>query len=350
VVGASNPHPRSAPTIIDVAREAGVSKSTISRILNGSPNVLPETEARVFAAMERLGYQANQAARSLRTRRSQLVGVVVPSLNEVYAAQAEAVDTVLRPNGKLTVVSTFGWSVDACIDTIHTLRGRGIDGLIVGLPDDSDPRIVEVISEAGPPVVLLDREIPGVIYDAVLTDQEPGMFEAIRHLTSAGRRRIGLIAMTRRTRPGRAALAAYGAALTSEGIEYRPDLVVQTDTFDRESGYSAARHLISHGVDAVIAATPVAALAGVMACLADEGLAYPADVSLIGFHEHELSLAKRPKLSVIARDVREIGTIAGQMILTRLERPDDPSTVAVVPTWFVPGESSDPRSMAIAAT
>jgi LacI family transcriptional regulator len=334
-----------APTIIDVAREVGVSKSTISRVLNGSASVSPETEERVLAAMERLGYRTNQAARSLRTRKSALVGVLVPSLNEVYGRQAEGVDAVLRDAGVLTVISCFGWSVQDCLQTMTTLIGRGIDGLILALPDDRDPRIQRAVLESPVPLVILDREVPGAIYDSVMTDQFPGMSAAVTHLSEVGRHRIGLIAMTPRTRPGRTALAAYSQSLGENGLEYRPDLIVQTDTFDGPSGAAAAEYLLSKDVDAILSATPMSALAGVLHQLGDAGVSFPDDVSLIGFHENELSLAKHPRLSVINRSVGEIGEVAGQMMLRRLADPAQPAMVETLPTWFVAGESSDPRDL-----
>lgn len=319
-----------------------MSKSTISRVLNGSDSVLPETEAKVSIAVERLGYRTNQMARALRTRKSQLIGVVLPSLNEVYAAQAEGVDSVLRPNGELSVVSSYGWTVEACVDTLKTLYGRGVDGLIVGLPDDTDQRMISAVIDAPVPIVLLDREVRGAVYDAVLTDQTGGMSEAVSHLASVGRSQIGLIAMTPKTRPGRAALSAYATALNDQGFEYRPDLVVQTDTFDRDAGFRAAEHLLSKGANAVIAAAPMATLAGVMVYLSSVDISFPRDVSLVGFHEHELSLAKHPRLSVITRDVTGIGKTAGELMLKRLANATEPAEVRTVPTWFVNGESSDP--------
>lgn len=345
----SRTHGNRAPTIIDVAREVGVSKSTISRVLNGSTSVSPETEERIVQAMERLGYRTNQAARSLRTRKSALVGMLVPSLNEVYGRQAEGVDRVLRESGVLTVISTSSWSVDSCLSMMNTLVGRGVDGLILALPDDRDPRMLSAVIEAKVPLVLIDREIPGAIYDAVMTDQYPGMSAAITHLASVGRRSIGIIAMTPKTRPGRVALAAYATSLGESGLEYRPDLVAQSDTFDGDSGYAAAKHLVSRNVDAIVAAVPMAALAGVMRYLGDHAVTYPEDISLVGFHENELSLAKHPRLSVISRAVVEIGEIAADMMIRRLADPSQPALVETLPTWFVPGQSSDPKDARHAA-
>lgn len=337
-------HRLRAPTIIDVARVSGVSKSTISRVINGVTSVQPETVERVRHAMSKLGYQTNQAARSLRTRKTELVGVIVPSLNEIYGQQAEAVDGQLQLGGISTVISCFGWSVERCLETMHNLIARGVDGLVMSLPDDRDPRIVEAVTSADVPLVLLDREVAGAMYDAVLTDQSAGVSDAILHLKAVGRSKIGLIAMSPRTRPGRAAVAAYAGALTANGFEYSPPLVVQTDQFTNETGRESMAYLLTQGVDAVIAATPMVSLAGVMAQLADAGVSYPRDISLVGFHEHELSLAKYPRLSVITRSVRNIGVISGDLIVERLADPSGPAIVRTVPTWFSLGESSDPQS------
>ena len=264
-------------------------------------------------------------------------------MNEVYGQQAEAIDGRLQLAGISTVISCFGWTVDRCIDTIDNLIARGVDGLILSLPDDRDSRIIDLISSADVPVVLLDREVPGALYDAVLTDHSVGMFDAIRHLDEVGRTKIGLIVMSPRTRPGRSCLAFYAQALTTLGIEYSPNLVVQTEELSNETGRAATKYLLTQGVNAIIAATPMVSLAGVMAELALAGVEYPKDVSLIGFHEHELSLLKYPRLSVITREVRDIGTVAGDLLVDRLAKPSSPSVMKTVPTRFSLGESTDPQ-------
>lgn len=340
---------RLSPTIVDVAREAQVSKSTISRVLNGAAGVSLETADRVNRTVERLNYRRNYAARSLRTQQTSLVGVVVPSLNEVYGAQAESIDEVLRAHGVATVVSCSGWSAVQCIERMEMLVGRNVDALILAPPDDRHPLLTAAIRNVSKPVVLIDREVTGAVYDAVLTDQRPGIEAAVQHLVEVGRKSIGLITMTARTRPGRAAITAFGAVLEGLGQEYRPDMVVQSDTFDAASGYRCTEHLLSLGIDALVAGGPMSSMAGVVECLRNKGIDFPVDLSLIGSHENELSSAKLPRLSVVTRDIERIGAIAGELALERLSNPSGPSILRTVETFLVLGDSSDPRALPLAS-
>lgn len=333
-----------APTIIDVAELSGVSKSTVSRILNGHEGVNKEAVKRVKGAMVELGYTTNQAARSLRTRKSQMVGVVVPTLNEIYSQKAEGVDESLKAENVSTVVSFFGWSVDKFIDSMDGLIARGVDGLVASLPSDRDERVQECIRNSKVPVVLLDREVDGSTNDAVFTDSWKGVHDAIAHLAEVGRTRIGLITMPVDNRPGRVFYDDYLRALDECGLsEHSEGLLVRTNDFSIESGRRAITDLLARGIDAVIAAIPMAPMSGVMGGLTDAGLSYPQDISLVGLHENELSLAKFPKLSVIDRSLRALGVAAGEMILARIADPSRPPDIRTFPTYFSKGESSDPQ-------
>lgn len=339
-----------APTIIDVAELAGVSKSTVSRIINGHEGVNKDAARRVRGAMYKLGYTTNQAARSLRTRKSQMVGVIIPALNEIYSQKAEGVDESLRVQDVSTVVSFFGWSVEKFIDSMEGLISRGVDGLVASLPSDRDERIQECIRNSKVPVVLLDREVDLATNDAVLTDSWIGIHDSIAHLAQVGRSRIGLITMSASNRPGRVFHEHYLKALGEFGLlEQSEGLLVRTNDLSIDSGRRAITDLLARGIDAVIAATPMAPLSGVMTGITDSGLSFPRDVSLVGLHENELSLAKFPKLSVIDRSLRSLGVAAGEMILARIADPSRPPDIRTFPTYFSRGESSDPQDSLLMA-
>jgi LacI family transcriptional regulator len=339
-----------APTIIDVAQLSGVSKSTVSRILNGHQGVNKDVVKRVRGAMMELGYTTNQAARSLRTRKSQMVGVIIPTLNEIYSQKAEGVDQSLRAENVSTVVSFFGWSVEKFIDSMEGLISRGVDGLVTSLPSDRDERVQECIRNSKVPVVLLDREVDGANNDAVLTDSWVGIHDAIAHLAQVGRSRIGLITMSASTRPGRVFNEDYLKALDEYGLSQQSEgLLVRTNDFSIDSGRRAITDLLARGIDAVIAATPMAPLSGVMGGITDAGLSFPRDVSLVGLHENELSLAKFPKLSVIDRSLKSLGVAAGEMILARIADPARQLDIRTFPTFFSRGQSSDPQDAPLMA-
>src|SRR4029079_1611881 len=153
------PYQHKDPTILDLARAASVSKTTASRVLNGSPNVAPETRARVLAAIERIDYRVNVAARSLRTTRSFLVGYLVPAVaNDVFGRFAEVLEEELRHDGVGLVIASSGWDEEGERRALESLRARRVDALVLSLVNDRDPKIAAFLQSIRQPIVLIDRE------------------------------------------------------------------------------------------------------------------------------------------------------------------------------------------------
>lgn len=327
-------------TIIDIAKAAGTSKTTVSRVLNGETNVSPTTRRRVTEVATELGYRANRAARSLRTSRSALVGFLVPHLNEVFGPQAERLAGELRQHGIDLVISTSGWSPEAEAESIETLAARGVDALVLSLASDRAPRLAKLLNSFDRPLVLLDREVRGIHADTVLTDQSGGMEGAVTHLRGLGHERIGLIAMTESTRPGREQHAAWRSSLTRSGLDPSELLVFATDRFERASGADGAATLLAAGATALIACVPEAVMAGVLTEIYRRGLTVPDDVSLVGYHEPLLASVKEPRIAAITRTFEEMGSIAGRLAITRLANPAMRPRVEVVATGFVEGSST----------
>jgi LacI family transcriptional regulator len=154
------------PTILDLARAANVSKTTASRVLNGAPNVAPETRSRVLAAIERIDYRVNVAARSLRTTRSFLVGYLVPAVaNDVFGRFAEVLEEELRHDGVGLVIASSGWDEEGERLALESLRARRVDALVLSLVNDRDPKIAAFLQSIRQPIVLIDREVKGVSAD-----------------------------------------------------------------------------------------------------------------------------------------------------------------------------------------
>ena len=327
-------------TIIDIARETGTSKTTVSRVLNGEPSVAPATRVLVTEAATRLGYRANRAARSLRTSRSALVGFLVPHLNEVFGQQAERLAGELREHGIDLVISTSGWNAAVEARIIESMASRGVDALVLSLADDRAGALVKVLKEFDRPLVLLDREVRGIRADTVLTDQSTGMTEAIAHLAGLGHRRIGLIAMTGATRPGREQQSAWRRAMKQSELDDDDALVCTVDRFERASGAAATAELLDAGATAFVVCVPEAVMAGVLVDLHDRGLSVPGDVSLVGYHEPLLASAKEPRIAAITRDYEGMGALAGRLAVTRLANTEMRPRVEIVSTGFVTGTST----------
>ncbi len=329
-------------TIHDIAREAGVSKTTVSRVLNGSPDVASDTRGRVLEAIDKLGYQVNLAARTLRTSRSALVGLLVPGLHEVFAEIAQELAKELRVKGISMLMAISEWEEDGDLCGLESLQSRGVDAIVASLANDRPTGLGSFIKSLKRPVILLDREVEKASCDAVLTDQRGGVTGAVEHLWGLGHRSIGLVAMSGNTRPGREAVAAYTAACTRRHLEVRAELIHQTDDFDRAAGRAAANQMLEVGASAIMALGPMGLVAGVLERIDELGLKVPDDVSVIGYDENELAFVKAPRMTVIGRQVGDIGRLAGRLVISRLAAPDTPKRVEVVETRLIIHESSGP--------
>lgn len=329
-------------TIHDIARAANVSKTTVSRVLNGSGDVAPATRSRVLEAVAGHGYQVNSAARALRTNRSGMVGLLVPSLHEVFAEIAQELDKELSAHGIGVLITMSEWETGRDLRALEALRFRGIDAVVASLADDRNPELSTYLRSFDRPLILLDREVRGVNCDAVLTDQRGGVTAAVGHLHDSNCRIIGLACMSSRTRPGRENLTAYLAACERFGIKTSSDLVFQSDHFDRRAGQSAANQLLSSGAEAILALGPMGLVAGVLERLEQLGLHVPADISVVGYDENELALVKPPRMTVIGRSLSEIGRLAGQMVMLRLADASAPRRVEALPTRLIVHESTGP--------
>jgi LacI family transcriptional regulator len=327
-------------TIHDLAREAGVSKTTVSRVLNGSPDVAAETRSRVLAAIDALGFQVNLAARALRTSRSGLIGLLVPVLNEVFSEIASQLDRELSAHGFNLLIATSNWETDRDLLTLEALHSRGVDALVISLADDRNPEIGAYLRSLDRPIVLLDREVRGVVSDSVLTDQRGGVTQAVEHLAGLGHRSIGLITMSPRTRPGREAYANYAAACAAWNLRCDPELTIQSDHFDPRAGRSGVDRLVSAGADAIMALGPMGLVTGVLERLGESNLRIPDDISVISYDENPLAFVKPPRLTVIARPIGEIGRLASQLVTTRLANLEASPRVEVVQTRLIVRDST----------
>ncbi len=333
-------------TILDVAREAHVSKSTVSRVLNGSPHVAGGTRERVLAAVASLDFRANNAARGLRTTRSRLVGLLVPAIsNDVFSKIAEVIEEDLRRSGIGLVIASSGWDVAGEQLSLESLRERSVDGLLVSLINEHEPGLSARLASFSRPVVLLDREVPGVFADVVLTDQRAGIERALEHLATLGHRMVGVATISQDVRPGREAISAFSDSVQRLGLVPAVEVVVPYHRIDRGSGWEIAEQIVDKRATAILCCVPNSVTAGVLEYLDNKGLRIPEDISLVAFDESELASVKRPQLTVISRPIDELALRAARMITSRLETPGrPPRTEGVRMTLKVQGSTAAPAA------
>jgi LacI family transcriptional regulator len=331
------------PTILDLARAANVSKTTASRVLNGAPNVAPETRARVLETIKRIDYHVNVAARSLRTTRSFLVGYLVPAVsNDVFGKFAEVLEEELRRDGVGLVIATSGWDPEGERLALESLRARQVDALVLSLGDDRGQGVGERLRGIGRPLVLIDREVKGIAADVVLTDERNGVRQAIEHLASLGHRRIGAAVINTRVRPGREALAGLRAGMAEHGCQSAGEAIVPYPRVDRQMGHEIAEQMVGGGATAIVCAVPTTVTAGVLERLDELDVRVPDDVSVVGFDDSDLASVIRPRLTVIARPLEQVSRHASRLITSRLGGPDRPPRVETVRMHLLVRDSTGP--------
>lgn len=329
-------------TIRDVAREAGVSVSTVSRALNGHPFVRTEVRERVLAVSEALGYRPDVAARSMRTGTTGAVALVVSDIsNPLFATIAKAADGTLSPRGYALILANSSNDPEHESELISALRRRRLDGLMIATATERAPGLAERIG-AFQAAVLLDREVPDARADAVLSDHGAGIAEAIEHLATLGHRRISLIAGTAEQRGGRVRIDRYRHELQRLGLD-RDEELCRIGALNVEDGYRALEDVLE------LADPPTAILAGnnqvfagLLAAIRDLEVRVPDDLSVVACEETELTALHNPPLDVVRRDLAQLGREAAKLLLARLQTPRRRRREIVLPSVFEARGSSAP--------
>ena len=327
------------PTLVTVARRAGVSIASVSRVITGLP-ATPEMVERVRAASEAVGYVPHAVARSLKAGRTgQLAFAVADVANPVYVAMMRAIERVTKGAGYRLLISSTESKPDDEIALLRSLRHRYVDGLILS-PIRVTPELVDELRQAALPVVVIGTLPADVPVDNVRADSRQGAVLAIAHLVEAGRRSVAFINGPIDTVPGTARLEGYRTALEAAGRPFDPELVITGDDFTFAAGRRAARELFGRSrPDAVFCANDLLAV-GALRELTDLGLRVPDDVALVGMDDTELTEMSIPSLSSVSLASEERGELAARLLLERLAHQDTPPVRAAVPQRLVVRESS----------
>ena len=335
MIGDEPARPARPPTIIDLAAHAGVSKSTVSRVLNDSPLVHVSTRDRVLAAVSDLGFQINHAARSLRTSRTGLIGFLVPVIS-IFGLIVEALDAELAVDGfSILLTSSRRRTPERDRENIEVLVGRGVDALVLAPSNDQSRDLAEFLATIRTPIVLLDRELPGLAADKLLVDHAPGIRGALESLLASGRTRIGLLTRDRQTRAGRAIIEAWDEETARLGARSGPGLVAAFDDLDRRAGRDGVDRLLDAGVDAIVSTGTMEHTASVLGRLGERSVRVPNDVSLVVYGYLVPPMREHLGLPTIAYPVEEVATAVRQLLLRRLDQPDAAPSTTSVPTIFV---------------
>jgi LacI family transcriptional regulator len=304
-------------TIRDVARTARVSVATVSRVLNGKGPVAPATERRVRAAADKLSYVPHGAARSLITRRTNAIGVLLPDLfGEFFSEAIRGIDRAARAEGYHLLVSGSHGDRAGAQAALRAMRGR-VDGLIVMSPN-VDPATLRANLPEGWPVMLVNCPVDGAAFDSINVDNVGGAFAMVRHLAALGHRRIATVTGPPDNWDARERLRGYRAAILEVGGETFRALEVPGD-FTEESGFRAAR--IALGMrprpTAIFAANDSMAI-GLLSAFLELGVRVPGDVAVGGFDDIPIARFTNPSLTSVSVSIADLGARAMARLLAAL--------------------------------
>ncbi len=306
-------------TIKDVARLAGVSPSTVSKYINGG-SVRKENIASIRSAIARLDYRVNPIARSLKTRRSHSVGILLPSLAAPFFSSVfMASDRVLRERGYHSMISCYYADHGLERDYLSYLMNAGADGLIYVPENLTAEEFQELTAHRDIPVVQVDRMIPGVDSDAVLSENKKSACLAVSRLTAKGHRRIALVGGPSSVQTAKERLAGYLQALELNGILYDGTLVFSGE-LSFAFGYQSFGELMDSAVPpTAIFSTNHDITMGVITAARERGLRIPEEVDVFGFDCVDVCAVMSPPLPVVYQPEEEMGRLAAAYIMERLD-------------------------------
>ncbi|MFD1146815.1 LacI family DNA-binding transcriptional regulator [Saccharothrix hoggarensis] len=333
----------SRPTMAEIAKEAQVAVSTVSKVLNGHTDVSVKTRQAVERVIARRGYQLPRAARSGRRRRIELVDLVINELDSVWGLSIlNAVEQVVEEAGLWLVVTALHNRQSLTRRWVESLLARGSRGVILVLSELGDRDIQDLRRRNLPFVVVdaVDRPLPGV--PSIGVTNHAGGYAATEHLTALGHRRIAVIGGPEQLLCTRARVAGYRAALEAAGIPVERQLI-RYGNFHRDGGLSAAEALLAlpDRPSAVFAGSDQHAV-GVYEAARRAGLSVPGDLSVVGFDDLDFAEWTAPPLTTVRQPLHEMGATAARMLLRAVNGEQVASSHVELTTELVVRESTGP--------
>lgn len=310
------PTRNSRPTLYDVAKVAGVGTTTVSRVINGGQYVAPEMLARIQRVMADLGYQPNQAARSLKNARSKTIGLIVPSIEDPFFAQFAAVaESVAREQDFVILLLTSQDKAQREMVDLHILERHRVDGLLVAPPRSGGKALMEPMARLAVPVVAIDRPLAGAQYSRVTCDNYTAAQRAMRHLIEHGRKRILVLGGDSRLYTIRERTKGCASAASSAGVAS----MVEMDAADYATAEAAIMKRMKEkgGIDAIFGLYNQSTIHA-YEVLQNHHIEVPERISLIGFDDFALAATLRPSITVMSQAVAEMARAATRLLLGQI--------------------------------
>lgn len=330
-------------TIADVASRAGVSKTTVSRVLNGKGEIHENTVLKVRKAISELGYVPSAGAVGLARGTTQMIGMLVPDLAWAWAGIVQAVVETLETEGFGLRMLTWNRGEESLRRLGVQVAAKSFDGLLVIEPEGALGYITE-LHEAGLPAVLIDDRFQRPGFPYVATTNREGGEQAARHLLDLGRRRPLVVTGPEAFGCTRERLGGFVDVYAEAGLEISQRSIICGDFQFDDSKSAIARALVGGlEFDAVFAHNDPSA-AGVLAALHEAGLRVPQDVAVVGFDDVEMASYTYPALTTIRQPMREMGEAAARLLLDHVRGSPEAAPSCIIPTSLVVrGSTSEPR-------
>ncbi len=325
-------------TLEEVAKLAGVSRATVSRVVNNPERVSPKYRERVFKVIKETGYQPNQAARMLASRRSSIIGLIIPSRADLiftdpyFAALITGISRACNTHDYTLALFVFH-SQEEQNQVYQRALGTGLlDGLIVTADKITDPLIPQIIARKIP-AVYVGRPLDKTNTSFVDVDNVAGAYIVVSHLLRLGHQRVATITGPMSSTTSIDRHEGYIKALTERHRPIEDDLIVSGD-FTRDSGYTAMRQLLPHKPDAVFVATDTMALGAIQA-IHEANLTIPDEIAVVGFDDLPPAAIANPPLTTVRQPVSQSGMFAVETLIDLLETGPDPPRHTILPTELI---------------
>lgn len=306
-------------TIKDIAQEAGVSVTTVSRVLNDKPDVSTTTKKKIKKVIDKLGYNPNGIARGLVLKKTNTIGLIIPDISNPYFPEvARGIEDNAKKEGYSVIFCNTDNNKQAEIEAIELLKSKRVDGIILSLSISNKSQL-EKLENDKIPVVQIDRNIPGSKISSVLINNFLSAYKATMYLIKLGHTKIAHITGEMETNTARERLFGYKKALQEAEIEYRVEWVLQGD-YSKESGFQQTNELLlmKEKPTAIFAANDLMALGAYEASF-HYRLNIPDDISIIGHDNIDMAELIRPGLTTIAQPKYKLGELATQILIDEIE-------------------------------
>ena len=334
-------------TIKDIARELGISPSTVSRALKDHPDISRETKKAVNELAEKLNYEPNVVALSLRSRKTRTIGVIIPELvHFFFSTVISGIEHEANAAGYTVILTQSAESLEREKSSVKTLYNSRVDGMLISISRETTTfEHLTPILDRGIPVIFYDRILPVGTTSGIVVEDYTGARDAVRHLIDQGCRTIGHIQSAPNLGISKERLKGYEDALTAAGMPLDKSYVIDCEDGTMECGRQAMEKLLSLSSppDGVFANNDALAI-GALKAIRTKGLRIPQDVAVIGFSNWVYSQITDPPLSTVDQPGFEMGRQATRMLISRIEHPEDdkpmPHQVVRLETSLVVRESS----------